>query len=158
MPNIPCLPISYTAAREILERMTGPVAEKWNGGLNVTYRYGPGLIDGMTTTIDVHSHFENRHVSLHSGQRKQLSGQFKMLLVTSMGQKNRISTLFWEITTMLGSMAQWTLTPELRLSRKWRVLLDRLYNKQDGGLVRAIIGLMRIYIYSEDYHVCQLGC
>ncbi|ESP03021.1 hypothetical protein LOTGIDRAFT_185795 [Lottia gigantea] len=46
LPKIPAHPIGYTVARELLINMTGDeVPDKWRGGINITYRYGPGFID-----------------------------------------------------------------------------------------------------------------
>ncbi|KAK3712655.1 hypothetical protein RRG08_058558 [Elysia crispata] len=46
LPQIPSQPISYGAAFELLRQMTGRVAPNtWQGGLNLTYRLGPGFND-----------------------------------------------------------------------------------------------------------------
>lgn len=43
MPQIPCLPISYRAAQDILRTLEGPaVPRPWQGGLPFTYHFGPG--------------------------------------------------------------------------------------------------------------------
>jgi hypothetical protein len=36
------------------------VPDDWQGGLNVTYRFGPGLNDGQTVRVVVHSTLERR--------------------------------------------------------------------------------------------------
>ncbi|ROT78135.1 hypothetical protein C7M84_003149 [Penaeus vannamei] len=58
LPKIPIQPISYDDAREILGRMDGDEApEEWRGGLNVTYRLGPGFQEaGWQTHLQVHTH------------------------------------------------------------------------------------------------------
>ncbi len=41
--HIPVLPIGYGAAAQLLEPLGGPTApETWQGGLDLTYRFGPG--------------------------------------------------------------------------------------------------------------------
>ncbi|CAJ0934563.1 unnamed protein product, partial [Mesorhabditis belari] len=63
IPTIPVLPISYTTAWQIISRMKGrPVPKPWQGGLNVTYRTGPGLNNGLTLTIDVKSELKSRKI------------------------------------------------------------------------------------------------
>ena len=43
MPRIPCTPISYGQAQEILRTIEGPVVpEEWQGGLPFAYHIGPG--------------------------------------------------------------------------------------------------------------------
>ncbi|XP_019647745.1 PREDICTED: N-acetylated-alpha-linked acidic dipeptidase 2-like [Branchiostoma belcheri] len=44
LPTIPAHPIGYDDAWHLLSAMTGPEAPSlWRGGLNITYRLGPGL-------------------------------------------------------------------------------------------------------------------
>ncbi|KAH9509169.1 Aminopeptidase naaladl1 [Bulinus truncatus] len=44
LPLIPCQPIGYLAAYNILRRMGGPSApSNWTGGFHMTYRLGPGF-------------------------------------------------------------------------------------------------------------------
>ncbi|XP_041470140.1 N-acetylated-alpha-linked acidic dipeptidase 2-like [Lytechinus variegatus] len=46
LPTIPIHPIGYDDAKILLENMDGvPVGEDWEGGLDLTYRYGPGFRD-----------------------------------------------------------------------------------------------------------------
>ncbi|XP_047497412.1 N-acetylated-alpha-linked acidic dipeptidase 2-like isoform X1 [Penaeus chinensis] len=58
VPKIPVQPVSYDDAREILRHMGGPEAPaEWRGGLNVTYRLGPGMAQaGWTLNLEVHTH------------------------------------------------------------------------------------------------------
>jgi len=43
MPRIPCVPLSYGAAQDILRTLEGPsVPRPWQGGLPFTYHFGPG--------------------------------------------------------------------------------------------------------------------
>ncbi|CAK8692127.1 unnamed protein product [Clavelina lepadiformis] len=43
-PGIPVTPIGYVDAVKYLEKLTGnEVMEEWRGGLNITYKYGPGF-------------------------------------------------------------------------------------------------------------------
>ena len=45
LPELPALPISYSAASHILRQMGGREApEEWRGALNLTYRLGPGPV------------------------------------------------------------------------------------------------------------------
>lgn len=58
LTKIPVQPICYDDAREIIGRMGGTVApEEWQGGLNVTYKLGPGLTEpGWTLGLEVLTH------------------------------------------------------------------------------------------------------
>ncbi|XP_042226493.1 putative N-acetylated-alpha-linked acidic dipeptidase isoform X1 [Homarus americanus] len=58
LPRIPIQPISYDDARHILRHMGGElVPSGWQGGLNVTYRLGPGLAEtGWKVTMEVLTH------------------------------------------------------------------------------------------------------
>uniref|UniRef100_A0A1I7Y1I9 PA domain-containing protein n=1 Tax=Steinernema glaseri TaxID=37863 RepID=A0A1I7Y1I9_9BILA len=61
LPSIPAVPLSYGDAWHILSRMEGKkVPAEWQGGLNVTYRMGPGLRSGQKVKIDVRSSLEKR--------------------------------------------------------------------------------------------------
>ncbi|KAE9555929.1 hypothetical protein FO519_000909 [Halicephalobus sp. NKZ332] len=64
LPSIPVLPISYRDAYEVLLRMDGrAVPLDWQGGLNFTYRLGPGFKDtSMRTKIEVHSTLQKRQI------------------------------------------------------------------------------------------------
>ncbi|KAK3712657.1 hypothetical protein RRG08_058560 [Elysia crispata] len=55
LPKIPCQPISYGAAYELLRRMAGRIAPpSWQGGLNVKYKLGPGFTDsGLKLELNV---------------------------------------------------------------------------------------------------------
>jgi N-acetylated-alpha-linked acidic dipeptidase len=52
--TIPCLPIGYGTAREIIEVLAGPNAPSgWQGGLPLAYHVGPGPAEvGMMVTMD----------------------------------------------------------------------------------------------------------
>jgi len=43
IPRIPVLPISYGDAEPLLRQLQGPVLNGFQGGLNLTYRAGPGV-------------------------------------------------------------------------------------------------------------------
>ncbi|XP_030854959.1 glutamate carboxypeptidase 2 [Strongylocentrotus purpuratus] len=46
LPTIPVHPISYGDAQQLLSELGGDeVQNAWKGGLNITYRYGPGFTD-----------------------------------------------------------------------------------------------------------------
>ncbi|CAK5103436.1 unnamed protein product [Meloidogyne enterolobii] len=69
LPNIPVLPLGYADVIQILERMGGPqVPEDWRGGLNITYRIGPGFKqngnknDAKKLRVDVHSTLEIKKI------------------------------------------------------------------------------------------------
>ena len=50
LPKIPVTPIGSIDAVKYLEKLGGnPVKEEWEGGLNITYRYGPGFRDEFST-------------------------------------------------------------------------------------------------------------
>jgi N-acetylated-alpha-linked acidic dipeptidase len=63
--KIPTVPLSYADAYRILERMSGDtVFPDWQGGLNISYRFGPGMLNGETVRVEVHSRMETRFVLL----------------------------------------------------------------------------------------------
>uniref|UniRef100_A0A1I7ZYF3 Peptidase_M28 domain-containing protein n=1 Tax=Steinernema glaseri TaxID=37863 RepID=A0A1I7ZYF3_9BILA len=63
IPSIPVMPLSYSDAWHILTRMDGQEAPpEWQGGLNVTYRFGPGLRNGEKVQIDVKSSLQKRTI------------------------------------------------------------------------------------------------
>ncbi|TKR72993.1 hypothetical protein L596_020366 [Steinernema carpocapsae] len=63
LPSIPVIPLSYSDAWHLMSRMKGPnVPAEWQGGINVTYKLGPGLKDGRKVEIDVKSLIEKRKV------------------------------------------------------------------------------------------------
>ncbi|KAK0413185.1 hypothetical protein QR680_006650 [Steinernema hermaphroditum] len=63
LPSIPVMPLSYSDAWHILSRMDGQgVPKEWQGGLNVTYKLGPGLLNGEKVKIDVKSTLDKRAV------------------------------------------------------------------------------------------------
>jgi len=44
LPKIPVTPLAYADAVKYLARLGGKaVKSDWKGGLNITYRYGPGF-------------------------------------------------------------------------------------------------------------------
>ncbi|KAB7496029.1 hypothetical protein Anas_04286, partial [Armadillidium nasatum] len=60
LPNIPCQPIGYADAIEILKRLDGPVApEDWQGGYpNFTYKLGPSFNSqngSVSLTLSTHN-------------------------------------------------------------------------------------------------------
>nr|XP_039266344.1 putative N-acetylated-alpha-linked acidic dipeptidase [Styela clava] len=49
--KIPVTPIGYNDAKMYLEKLSGnEVLEDWKGGLNITYRYGPGFVGEHSTS------------------------------------------------------------------------------------------------------------
>ncbi|TKR82827.1 hypothetical protein L596_016502 [Steinernema carpocapsae] len=64
LPSIPVLPLGYSDTWEILSRMGGEVIPaEWQGGLNVTYRFGGGLKDGHKVKMEVRSTLQKRKIS-----------------------------------------------------------------------------------------------
>lgn len=61
IPKIPVQPISYEDAWQILSRMGGtPAPPEWQGGLNVTYKLGPGFLKNeFSLNLDVNN--QNAH-------------------------------------------------------------------------------------------------
>ncbi|GFR95335.1 N-acetylated-alpha-linked acidic dipeptidase 2, partial [Elysia marginata] len=55
LPRIPCQPVSYGTAKELLRRMSGKEAPvSWKGALNTDYRLGPGFTDtGLKVELNV---------------------------------------------------------------------------------------------------------
>jgi len=50
LPTIPVTPIGYVDAVKYLEKLDGDeVDESWKGGLEITYRYGPGFTGEYNT-------------------------------------------------------------------------------------------------------------
>uniref|UniRef100_A0A914QS79 Uncharacterized protein n=1 Tax=Panagrolaimus davidi TaxID=227884 RepID=A0A914QS79_9BILA len=64
LPKIPVLPLSYRDAYEIIVRLSGkPVPPEWQGGLDVTYRLGPGFREaGTKVKMDVKAKYEKREI------------------------------------------------------------------------------------------------
>lgn len=65
LPSIPVLPVSYTTALQILKRMSGrPAPSDWQGfvGGNLTYKLGPGFLNGEKLTINVHSELKTKRI------------------------------------------------------------------------------------------------
>lgn len=63
-PKIPVQPIRYADARFVLSNMRGPVVENgWFGGLNITYRLGPGYTDNRSVSLVVDNMIQERNIS-----------------------------------------------------------------------------------------------
>ncbi|KAK0405511.1 hypothetical protein QR680_018030 [Steinernema hermaphroditum] len=63
LPSIPVMPLSYSDAWHILYRMDGEeTPQEWKGGLNVSYRFGPGLRNGEKVKMEVKSTVEKRPI------------------------------------------------------------------------------------------------
>ncbi|OWF36154.1 N-acetylated-alpha-linked acidic dipeptidase 2 [Mizuhopecten yessoensis] len=65
LPSIPCHPIGYRDAYNILREMEGEeVLPEWRGNLNITYRFGPTLRNNRKIRLVVKN--ENRTVPIHN--------------------------------------------------------------------------------------------
>ncbi|KAI6185188.1 hypothetical protein M3Y99_01951200 [Aphelenchoides fujianensis] len=63
IPNIPALPLGYADVSRILDQLDGrPAPAEWQGGLNTTYRLGPGLLNGQKLELEVHSTMEKKEI------------------------------------------------------------------------------------------------
>lgn len=63
-PAIPVQPVRYEDARFLLSDMDGPVVDnEWFGGLNITYRLGPGYKDQRKVTLLVDNMIQERNIS-----------------------------------------------------------------------------------------------
>lgn len=65
LPSIPVLPVSYTTGYEILKRLSGrPAPSDWQGfvGGNLTYKLGPGFVNGEKLSINVHSELRTKRI------------------------------------------------------------------------------------------------
>ncbi|CAI2356612.1 unnamed protein product [Caenorhabditis sp. 36 PRJEB53466] len=63
IPTIPILPIPYSDAQVLFENLKGDsVIPEFEGSLNVTYRYGPGLISNQKLRLTVHARNEERKI------------------------------------------------------------------------------------------------
>jgi N-acetylated-alpha-linked acidic dipeptidase len=61
IPSIPAIPLGYGDVYRIISQMGGKaVPKEWQGGLNVTYNFGPGLVNNQKLEIEVHSTIEKR--------------------------------------------------------------------------------------------------
>uniref|UniRef100_A0A915DYS7 Peptidase M28 domain-containing protein n=1 Tax=Ditylenchus dipsaci TaxID=166011 RepID=A0A915DYS7_9BILA len=57
LPDIPVLPLSYSDAYQLLSRLGGQkVPVEWVGGLNITYKTGPGFTDHEKSRVRVTVH------------------------------------------------------------------------------------------------------
>ncbi|XP_045162989.2 putative N-acetylated-alpha-linked acidic dipeptidase isoform X2 [Mercenaria mercenaria] len=63
-PKIPVQPVRYEDAQFLLSDMAGPVVKnEWFGGLNITYRLGPGYTDDRKVTLQVENMIQERLIS-----------------------------------------------------------------------------------------------
>ncbi|KAK3581371.1 hypothetical protein CHS0354_016217 [Potamilus streckersoni] len=63
-PSIPVQPISYSDARYLLSNMKGPIVRNdWFGGLNITYRLGPGYVDDRLVEFSVENVIQSRSIT-----------------------------------------------------------------------------------------------
>ncbi|KAI6180332.1 Glutamate carboxypeptidase 2-like family protein [Aphelenchoides besseyi] len=63
LPSIPVLPLSYSDSYQLLSRMCGSdVPTDWQGGLNITYKFGPCMQNEETVEIEVKSSLEIRTI------------------------------------------------------------------------------------------------
>ncbi|GFO17324.1 N-acetylated-alpha-linked acidic dipeptidase 2 [Plakobranchus ocellatus] len=66
LPKIPSHPIGYGAAEKIMKHLGGmevPGASDWQGGMNITYRTGPGFLDtSWRIQLNVTSHNQRAKV------------------------------------------------------------------------------------------------
>ncbi|MFH4977960.1 hypothetical protein AB6A40_004669 [Gnathostoma spinigerum] len=62
IPSIPVLPLSYSDAYHLISRLIGPAEPSWQGGFNISYHLGPGLVGGHKVRITVHSSLERRRI------------------------------------------------------------------------------------------------
>ncbi|KAL4221698.1 N-acetylated-alpha-linked acidic dipeptidase 2 [Mactra antiquata] len=63
-PRIPVQPIRYDDARFLLSDMAGDIVpNSWFGGLNITYRTGPGYIDNRQVRLRVENMIQERNIS-----------------------------------------------------------------------------------------------
>lgn len=76
-----CTVLQTTApldAYHIISQMGGkPVPKEWQGGLNVTYNFGPGMKDNKKLEIEVHSSIEKRCVFIVFYLNNNTSERFK---------------------------------------------------------------------------------
>jgi hypothetical protein len=63
IPSIPAIPMGYADIYNILSQMGGDNAPSdWQGGLNFTYKLGPGMLNSQKLEIEVHSTLEIREI------------------------------------------------------------------------------------------------
>lgn len=63
-PKIPVQPIRYSDAKYLLSEMDGAiVSNSWFGGLNITYKTGPGYTDKRKVTLTVENIIQHRDIS-----------------------------------------------------------------------------------------------
>ncbi|CAL2049663.1 unnamed protein product [Caenorhabditis brenneri] len=84
IPTIPMLPIPYSEAQTLFENMKGDaVIADFQGKLNVTYRYGPGLIKNQKLRMTVHAKNEERKIQNVLGYIKGSQEPEKFVLVSN---------------------------------------------------------------------------
>nr|XP_039259813.1 N-acetylated-alpha-linked acidic dipeptidase 2-like isoform X1 [Styela clava] len=69
LPKIPVTPIGYDDAIKYLSRMGGAaVPNEWKGGLNITYKLGPGFEEALneTSKIKMHVTTKNQRAIVHN--------------------------------------------------------------------------------------------
>ena len=74
--TIPCLPLSYETAHEILKRIAGPnVPTGWQGGLPLAYHVGPGPAE-LSMSVSMHyeitTHLERDRNPARHGRARSL--------------------------------------------------------------------------------------
>uniref|UniRef100_A0A1I7T988 Peptidase_M28 domain-containing protein n=1 Tax=Caenorhabditis tropicalis TaxID=1561998 RepID=A0A1I7T988_9PELO len=84
IPTIPMLPIPYADAKIIFEHMKGDeVIADFKGRMNVTYRYGPGLIKNQKLRMTVHAKNEERKIQNILGYIRGNEEPEKFVLVSN---------------------------------------------------------------------------
>ncbi|XP_031563735.1 N-acetylated-alpha-linked acidic dipeptidase 2-like [Actinia tenebrosa] len=63
LPKIPAHPMSYGDAINFLKHIQGAnVPEDWKGSLNITYKVGPGLSQGMRVRLEINNQLEVKSI------------------------------------------------------------------------------------------------
>ncbi|KAI6191816.1 hypothetical protein M3Y97_00268800 [Aphelenchoides bicaudatus] len=84
IPAIPAIPLGYGDVYNIISQMGGHSAPKeWQGGLNVTYKLGPGLINNQKLEIEVHSTIEKREIQNVIGYLKGLKETDRFVMLSN---------------------------------------------------------------------------
>ncbi|UMM40153.1 hypothetical protein L5515_016898 [Caenorhabditis briggsae] len=84
IPTIPMPPIPYSEAQYLFENMKGDATiADFQGSLNVTYRYGPGLIKNQKLRMIVHAKNEERKIQNVLGYIKGNQEPEKFVLVSN---------------------------------------------------------------------------
>eukprot|EP00081_Caenorhabditis_elegans_P002366 NP_001024446.1 Glutamate CarboxyPeptidase 2 homolog [Caenorhabditis elegans] len=149
-PNYSLLPIPYSAAQILFEKMKGDaVIADFQGKLDVTYRYGPGLINNQKLRVTVHAKNEERKIQNVLGYIKGSQEPDKFVLVGNhydawtygAVDPNSVTSTLLEVTRALKAyqnLTGWrpvTFTLVLKMGFLTRSILFAHWDAEEYGLI-----------------------